>query len=205
MKFPILGRLWDVSMGKCSICQKWLSIAGTKSHFFWWWSALRWIFLSTAPEVINLRYAIIDIRIQGRSVGRSENLGGWGINVVGRICPGFNGLNWSVKIWGGGSAPPFIPPLGANSPGYDIGVGSLVTDLLRSPWSTLGCQINEYTRLLGTKETWRKKHKLRQTKVFSKNPPYSLIWSYSFNWHLRVCTLKTLLTFFYLLTYFHFW
>ena len=51
---------------------------------------------------------------------------------------------------------------------------------------TLGCQINEYTRLFGTKETWRKKQTQRQTKVFNKNPPYSFIWPYSFNWHLRV-------------------
>ena len=51
---------------------------------------------------------------------------------------------------------------------------------------TLGCQIDEYTRLFGTKETWRKKQTQRQTKVFNKNPPYSFIWPYSFNWHLRV-------------------
>ena len=51
---------------------------------------------------------------------------------------------------------------------------------------TLGCQIDEYTRLFGTKETWRKKQTQRQTKVFNENPPYSFIWSYSFNWHLRV-------------------
>ena len=38
---------------------------------------------------------------------------------------------------------------------------------------TLGCQINEYTRLFGTQETWRKKQTQRQTKVFNKNPPYS--------------------------------
>ena len=52
--------------------------------------------------------------------------------------------------------------------------------------TTLGCQINEYTRLFGTKETWRKKQTQRQTKVFNKNPPYSFIWPYLFNWHLRV-------------------
>jgi hypothetical protein len=51
---------------------------------------------------------------------------------------------------------------------------------------TLGCQIDEYTRLFGTKETWRKKQTQRQTKIFNKNPPYSFIWPYSFNWHLRV-------------------
>jgi hypothetical protein len=51
---------------------------------------------------------------------------------------------------------------------------------------TLGCQIDEYTRLFGTKETWRKKQTQRETKVFNKNPPYSFIWPYSFNWHLRV-------------------
>ena len=51
---------------------------------------------------------------------------------------------------------------------------------------TLGCQIDKYTRLFGTKETWRKKQTQRQTKVFNKNPPYSFIWPYSFNWHLRV-------------------
>ena len=51
---------------------------------------------------------------------------------------------------------------------------------------TLGCQIDEYTRLFGTKETWRMKPTQRQTKVFNKNPPYSFIWPYSFNWHLRV-------------------
>ena len=48
---------------------------------------------------------------------------------------------------------------------------------------TLGCQIDEYTCLFGTKETWRKKQTQRQTKVFNKNPPYSFIWPYSFNWH----------------------
>ena len=53
---------------------------------------------------------------------------------------------------------------------------------------TLGCQIDEYTHLFGTKETWRKKQTQRQTKVFNKNPPYSFIWPYSFNWHLRVLT-----------------
>ena len=52
--------------------------------------------------------------------------------------------------------------------------------------TTLGCQIDEYTRLFGTKETWRKKQTQRQTKVFNKNPPYSFIWPYSFNWHLWV-------------------
>ena len=52
--------------------------------------------------------------------------------------------------------------------------------------NTLGCQINEYTCLFGTKETWRKKQTQRQTKVFNENPPYSFIWPYSFNWHLRV-------------------
>ena len=52
--------------------------------------------------------------------------------------------------------------------------------------ATLGCQIDEYTRLFGTKVTWRKKQTQRQTKVFTKNPPYSFIWPYSFNWHLRV-------------------
>ena len=52
--------------------------------------------------------------------------------------------------------------------------------------TTLGCQIYEYTRLFGTKETWRKKQTQRQTKVFNKNQPYSFIWPYSFNWHLRV-------------------
>ena len=31
-----------------------------------------------------------------------------------------------------------------------------------------------------------KKQTQRQTKVFNENPPYSLIWPYSFNWHLRV-------------------
>ena len=51
---------------------------------------------------------------------------------------------------------------------------------------TLGCQIDEYTRLFGTQETWRKKQTQRQTKVFNKNPPYSFIWPYSFNWQLRV-------------------
>ena len=51
---------------------------------------------------------------------------------------------------------------------------------------TLGCQINEYTRLFGTKDTWRKKQTQRQTRVFNENPPYSFIWPYSFNWHLRV-------------------
>ena len=54
---------------------------------------------------------------------------------------------------------------------------------------TLGCQIDEYTRLFGTKETWRKKQTQRQIKVFNKNLPYSFIWPYSFNWHLRVLQL----------------
>ena len=62
--------------------------------------------------------------------------------------------------------------------------------------STLGCQIDKYTRLFGTKETWRKKQTQRQTKVFNKNPPYSFIWPYSFNWHLRVCINKFLVMFF---------
>ena len=48
--------------------------------------------------------------------------------------------------------------------------------------NTLGCQIDEYTRLFSTKVTWRKK----QTKVFTKSPSYSFIWPYSFIWHLRV-------------------
>ena len=52
--------------------------------------------------------------------------------------------------------------------------------------NTLGCQIDECTRLFGTKETWRKKQIQRQTRVFKENPPYSFIWPYSFNWHLRV-------------------
>ena len=52
--------------------------------------------------------------------------------------------------------------------------------------STLGCQIDKYTRLFGTKETWRKKETQRQTRVFNKNPSYSFIWPYSINWHLRV-------------------
>ena len=47
--------------------------------------------------------------------------------------------------------------------------------------STLGCQINEYTCLFGTKEIWRKKQTQRQTRVFHENPPYPFIW------HLRVC------------------
>ena len=52
---------------------------------------------------------------------------------------------------------------------------------------TLGCIIDEYTRLFGTQETWRKKQTThRETKVFNKNPPYSFIWPYSFNWHLRL-------------------
>ena len=55
---------------------------------------------------------------------------------------------------------------------------------------TLGCQIDEYTRLFGTKETWRRKQTQRQTKVFNKNPPYSFIWPYSFNWHLGVLLIK---------------
>ena len=42
---------------------------------------------------------------------------------------------------------------------------------------TLGCQIDEYTRLFGTQETWRKKQTQSQTKVFNKNPPYSFIWA----------------------------
>ena len=36
--------------------------------------------------------------------------------------------------------------------------------------NTLGCQIDEYTLLFGTKETRRKKQTQRQTKVFNKNP-----------------------------------
>ena len=55
---------------------------------------------------------------------------------------------------------------------------------------TLGCQIDEYTRLFGTKKTWRKKQTQRQTKVFNENPTYSFIWPYSFNWHLRVVNLS---------------
>ena len=51
---------------------------------------------------------------------------------------------------------------------------------------TLGCQIDKYTRLFGTKETWRMKQTQRQTRVFNENLPYSFIWPYSFNWHLRV-------------------
>ena len=62
-------------------------------------------------------------------------------------------------------------------------------------WNTLGCQIDEYTRLFGTKETWRKKQTQRQTKVFNKNPPYSFIWPYAFNWHLRVHILRVEKTF----------
>ena len=27
-------------------------------------------------------------------------------------------------------------------------------------------------------------------KVFNENPPYSFIWPYSFNWHLRVLLIK---------------
>ena len=42
------------------------------------------------------------------------------------------------------------------------------------------------TRLFGTKETWRMKQTQRQIRVFNENPPYSFIWTYSFNWHLRV-------------------
>ena len=59
-------------------------------------------------------------------------------------------------------------------------------DYLPFAMTTLGCIIDEYTCLFGTKETWRKKRTQRETKVFDKNPPYSFIWPYSFNWHLRV-------------------
>ena len=45
---------------------------------------------------------------------------------------------------------------------------------------TLGCIIDEYTRLFDPQETGRKKQTQRETKVFDKNPPYS------FNWRVRV-------------------
>ena len=67
--------------------------------------------------------------------------------------------------------------------------------------STLGCQINESTRLanfnstclLGTifwnstnnKPTCRLLGPLDQ-EIYIEYPPYSFIWPYLFNWHLRV-------------------
>ena len=41
---------------------------------------------------------------------------------------------------------------------------------------TLGCQIDEYTRLLGTKETCRKKQTQRQTNVFTKRSIFQTFW-----------------------------
>ena len=68
----------------------------------------------------------------------------------------------------------------------------LIKNFLEQP--TLGRQIDEYTRLFGTKETWRMKQTQRQTRVFNENPPYSFIWPYSFNWHLRVGQVDTYFT-----------
>ena len=73
---------------------------------------------------------------------------------------------------------------------------------------TLGCQIDEYTRLFGTKETWRKKQTQRQTKVFNENPPYLFIFYLKSKifaqkwqglkdlfWIFQCCTVGTIFTF----------
>ena len=95
---------------------------------------------------------------------------------------------WILKFWYQNGVHDKYPFLGSKS-----NRGCILRLKKIARWryngNTLGCIIDEYTRLFGTQETWRKKQTQRETKVFNKNPPYSFIWPYSFNWHLRVGTL----------------